>query len=75
MTKINLSFSRNNWYIADLWNTGADIDAINKWCTEQFGDKGKPTGWSRWINNNNSLFRFRDEQDYVLFLLRWKQNG
>jgi hypothetical protein len=65
-------FSRKDWFIADLFNKGYHMSEVREWCTEQFGLKSEnPDAWSRWINNTNSLFRFRDEKDYVLFVLRW----
>jgi hypothetical protein len=65
-------FSRNNWYIGDLFDSGYDMNEVRQWCAEQFGPKDKvPNAWSRWINNNTSLFRFRDERDYLWFVLRW----
>ena len=65
-------FSRANWYVGDLFDTGHDMNQVRQWCTEQFGPTDKlPNAWSRWTNNMNSLFRFRDQADYVWFLLRW----
>jgi tRNA isopentenyl-2-thiomethyl-A-37 hydroxylase MiaE len=66
------NFSRAKWYIADLFNTGHNMNEVREWCTTQFGKKDKNAdAWSRWTNNNNSLFRFRDEKDYIMFVLRW----
>ena len=65
-------FSRNNWYIGDLWNTGHDMNEVRQWCAEQFGPVAKaPDAWSHWQNNNTSFFRFRDERDWLWFVLRW----
>lgn len=59
-------------YIADLFNTTHDWDEINTWCRQQFGPHSMPmTPESRWGNSFNSSWKFRDKQDYVLFMLRW----
>jgi hypothetical protein len=34
-------FSRKNWYIGDLWNTGHDMNEVRQWCAEQFGPQDK----------------------------------
>jgi hypothetical protein len=66
------NFSRAKWYVADLFHTGHTMNEVRDWCTTQFGNQDKNAdAWSRWTNNNNSLFRFRDEKDYVWFVLRW----
>lgn len=65
-------FGRAGWYVGDLFDTGHDMNQVRQWCTEQFGPKDKiPNAWSRWTNNTNSLFRFRDEKDWIWFTLRW----
>jgi hypothetical protein len=47
-------------------------DAVYNWCTENFGKQDKkPDAWSRWRNLYACAIQFRDEADYVLFLLRW----
>lgn len=38
-----------------------------EWCKEQFGNSAMD-GW-RFVGEG--VFEFREEQDYVLFLLRW----
>ena len=61
-----------DWHIGDLWNTGHDMNEVRRWCTEQFGPKDKmPDAQDRWQNNNTSLFLFRDERDWMWFVLRW----
>jgi hypothetical protein len=38
-----------------------------EWCKEQFGN----TTMDGWWFVGEGVFEFREEQDYVLFLLRW----
>ena len=65
-------FSRAKWYIADLWNSDHKMKEVREWCVCQFGPQDRnPDAWSRWTNNSNSLFRLRDEKDYIWFCLRW----
>lgn len=41
------------------------------WCAEQFGPQpDHPDAWSRWYVQGLTI-RFRDQQDYMLYLLRW----
>jgi hypothetical protein len=62
-------FSRAKWYEAKLPRDGQG--AFN-WCVKQFGPEPKNTdAWTRWYFNVNRTFRFRDEKDYVMFILRW----
>lgn len=64
------SFTRT-WYKADFYY--ADFEIITSWCTQQFG--GAPTNsdaWSRWWHNGQDRVFFRDEQDYILYILRWQ---
>lgn len=68
--KSKYNFSRAKWYVA-TYNYLDGVE-IGKWCAEQFGPH--PTqadAWSRWCCENNLKIRFRDEQDYVWFILRW----
>lgn len=65
-----------NWHIADLFNCKHDLHRVQVWSKSQFGPPSGswdplPTHQPRWMNHNNSLFRFRDEKDYMLFVLRW----
>lgn len=63
-------FSRAKWYIAEF--DEKDYSEVDKWCTAQFGPHPKrPDAWSRWIHKYESSIHFRDEKDYVLFVLRW----
>ena len=62
-------FSRAKWYEAKLPKDG---QGAYNWCMETFGAEPKnPDAWSRWYFNVNRTFRFRDEQDYMWFVLRW----
>lgn len=45
--------------------------AIFDWCEEQFGPEPTETdAWSRWSYAWRTI-KFRDEKDYMFFLLRW----
>ena len=62
-------FSRN-WYQADF--DLKDYDAVDEWCEQQFGPHPKrPDAWSRWWHKFHNSILFRDEKDYILFMLRW----
>ncbi len=62
-------FSRAKWYEAKVPRDG---QAAFNWCVKQFGPEPTNTdAWSRWYFNVNRTFRFRDEKDYVMFILRW----
>jgi hypothetical protein len=62
-------FSRAKWHEATI--SFKDGPAIWEWCTERFGKQDKnPDAWSRWYIAINTI-RFRDEKDYLMFLLRW----
>lgn len=62
-------FSRARWYEAKL---PRDAQGAFNWCVENFGPEPKnPDAWSRWYFNVERRFRFRDEQDYAWFVLRW----
>lgn len=62
-------FSRN-WYQAEF--NPEHYFAVDKWCEEQFGPHPKkPDAWSRWWHKFENSILFRDEKDYVLFMLRW----
>ena len=51
---------------------------MQEWCLNQFGDSGKhiwgsnevPAPQERWYMNNRK-FWFRDEQDRLMFVLKW----
>lgn len=62
-------FSRN-WYQAkfDL----QDYKEVDKWCEEKFGPHPDyPNELSRWWHRFEDSILFRDEKDYILFMLRW----
>ena len=62
-------FSRAKWYEAKL---PRDQQAAFAWCVKQFGPEPTNTdAWTRWYFNVDRTFRFRDEKDYVMFILRW----
>jgi hypothetical protein len=62
-------FSRAKWYEAKV---PRDQQAAFAWCMKQFGPEPTITdAWTRWYFNVNRTFRFRDEKDYVMFILRW----
>ena len=62
-------FSRAKWYEAKLPRDG---QAAFNWCVKQFGPEPTNTdAWTRWYFNVDRTFRFRDEKDYVMFILRW----
>lgn len=72
MQQRKYQFSRAKWYTADLWNSDHTMSDVRAWCVEQFGPQNSnPDAWSRWVNHMNGTFRFRDEADYVLFVLKW----
>ena len=63
----------------DVFDEDSDDNPLN-WCYEQFGRGGYQKG-SRWSMDRalvdhvtcykNTTFRFRHENDEVLFMLRW----
>ena len=68
----------NEWHIASVSAPFMEHDAINghvyqgwkpciEWCKEQFGNSVMD-GW-RFVGEG--VFKFRDERDYIMFLLRW----
>lgn len=67
-------FSRANWYRARYsWLDYTDVMA---WCDEHFGARPKrPDAWSRWQigphGPQSGQILFRDEEDFVLYTLRW----
>lgn len=40
---------------------------IAGWCSDTFGGRDQDYSW--WVDGNT--FYFRDEYDYLIFLLRW----
>ena len=67
-------FSRAKWYVADIpifQNDYPKWREMRKWMSEQFGPQDQnPDAWSRWYSDG-FVIRFRDESDYVLFMLKW----
>ena len=66
----------NGWYVASIMPpinervskfTYRGWSPCIEWCKTQFGDRAID-GW-RFVGEG--VFEFRDEQDYVMFLLRW----
>lgn len=71
LPKPKYKFSRANWYVAEF-DTKYYFE-VDKWCTEQFGPHPKnPDAWCRWFHKYEDKIHFRDEKDYVLFVLRWQ---
>lgn len=65
-------FSRANWYVADF-DTQHYFE-VEEWCKDQFGPHPRyPDAWSRWVHTYEDQIHFRDEKDYLMFLLRWGQ--
>ena len=61
-------FSRKIWYDVDF---PEDWLSACVWCETHFGKHPKnPDPWCRWYMYGN-YFRFRDEKDYVTFVLKW----
>ena len=62
-------FSRD-WYVAEF--NVKDFTDVVHWCREHFGPHPRhPDAWSRWKHTYENKIHFRDEQDYMWFLLRW----
>ena len=63
-------FSRANWYVAEF--DDRYYFEVEEWCEQHFGKHPKnPDAWSRWVHKYSQKIHFRDEKDYVLFMLRW----
>ena len=66
----------SGWYVASIMPPGPNLGGVLQtyqgwapcieWCKEQFGNSAMG-GW--WFVGEG-VFEFREEQDYVLFLLR-----
>lgn len=77
-TKSKYQFSRAHWYEYEMWGSfparpvNQDrVQAILVWCTEQFGPCNAVTDvLARW-SQSYSILRFRDEEDYIFFMLKW----
>lgn len=69
MKKVKLKFSRAKWYVG--YFNFLDSYKVEQWCIKQFGPAGdKNDAWSRW-HYNFGVISFRDEDDRVLFKLKW----
>ncbi len=45
---------------------------VDAWCEQQFGaHPHHPDAWSRWWHKFEDSILFRDEEDYMMFVLRW----
>lgn len=63
-------FSRAKWYEAD--HRYDDYNDVIAWCTEHFGPRPRyPDAWTRWCDIHIDRIRFRDKEDYLMFVLRW----
>jgi len=70
MKEEKYKFSRANWYQAEF--NDKDYFEVDAWCSQQFGPHpANPDAWSRWWHKFHNSILFRDEKDYVLFMLRW----
>ena len=69
-TKPKYQFSRAKWYEGKFdWRK---YDEVHYWCEQNFGKHDKrPDAWSRWNHLYEDMILFRDEQDYIMFVLRW----
>lgn len=63
-------FSRAKWYEGKFdWRK---YEEVHNWCEQHFGKHPKrPDAWSRWNHMYEDMILFRDEKDYMLFVLRW----
>lgn len=62
-------FSRK-WYVAEF--DVNDYTDVVFWCTEQFGSHPRyPDAWARWTHKYENKIHFRDQEDYIMFKLRW----
>lgn len=70
MIEPKYKFSRATWYQAEFDDRYYfEVDA---WCSQHFGPHpARPDAWSRWWHKFENSILFRDEKDYVLFMLRW----
>ena len=63
-------FSRAKWY-AVVYNYNY-YHEVFEWCIEQFGPHpNPPDAWSRWAHKYEDTIHFRDQEDYMMFVLRW----
>jgi hypothetical protein len=70
MKEEKYKFSRANWYQAEF--NDKDYFEVDAWCEQHFGKHpANPDAWSRWWHKFHNSILFRDEKDYILFMLRW----
>jgi hypothetical protein len=78
-TKPKYQLRRVKWYEYEMWEpfpagrpVNQDrIQAMLAWCIEQFEPANPITdAWARWSQSYSTL-RFRDEKDYIFFMLKW----
>ena len=78
-TKSKYQIRHVKWYEYEMWEpfprttpVNQDrVDSILEWCNEQFGPCNAVTDvLARW-SQSYSILRFRDEKDYIFFMLKW----
>lgn len=70
MNNSKYKFSRAKWYQA--YFDSAYYHQVFDWCEQHFGKHDHyPNAWSRWNHKFEDSILFRDEKDYVFFMLRW----
>jgi hypothetical protein len=73
--KPKYQFSRAKWHTVDIggggWRLSREYNEIIDWCNDTFGPHPKRSdAWSRWWVGIGQIY-FRDEQDLVLYKLKW----
>jgi hypothetical protein len=67
---LKYKFSRAKWYVAEF--DDQYYFEVEEWCAEQFGPHPRhPDAWCRWHHTYHNQIHFRDEDDYLMFILRW----
>jgi hypothetical protein len=62
-------FSRK-WYVA-VYNDNYYHEVV-EWCTQHCGPHpNQSDAWSRWVHKYKDAIHFRDQEDYIMFKLRW----
>ena len=78
-TKSKYQIRHVKWYEYEMWEQFPRTRPVNQdgikamlaWCTEQFGPCNAVTDvLARW-SQSYSILRFRDEKDYIFFMLKW----
>jgi hypothetical protein len=67
---------KSKYQFSRTWHEGKFdwrlYDEVHSWCEQNFGKQDKsPDAWSRWWHKYEDMILFRDEADYLLFLLAW----